>query len=80
MTTSSSILLGEYYENFINQQISSGFYSSKSEVLTTALRLFEQQLSNSKNLIDELIEGEKSGMMKDFDRNHELAKLHVKYS
>ena len=79
MTTNTPILLGDYYENFIDQQVSSGLYSSKREVLTTALRLFENQLSNSKNLIEELIEGEKSGMIKDFDRNQELAKLHVKY-
>jgi len=80
MITGTPILLGDYFENFVNQQIKSASYTSRSEVVTTALRLFEQHVNNSKNLIDELIVGEKSGMITDFDRKNELAKLHAKYS
>jgi antitoxin ParD1/3/4 len=35
--------IGEYYENFINGQITTGKYSSVSEVVRTALRHFEEE-------------------------------------
>jgi antitoxin ParD1/3/4 len=46
--TNTSILIGEYYENFINGQIATGKYSSVSEVVRTALRHEEEE--NQKNL------------------------------
>jgi antitoxin ParD1/3/4 len=42
MARNTSILIGEYYENFINGQIA-GKYSSVSEVVRTALRHFEEE-------------------------------------
>jgi antitoxin ParD1/3/4 len=39
----TSILLGNHFENFINDQIAIGKYSSVSEVIRTALRMFEQE-------------------------------------
>lgn len=41
MAKNTSILLGDYFDNFIRQQIQSGKYSSASEVIRAALRLFE---------------------------------------
>ena len=38
MARNTSILIGEYYENFINGQIATGKYNSVSEVGRTALR------------------------------------------
>ena len=49
MARNTSILLGDYFENFINEQISTGKYSSVSEVVRTALRVFEQE-ENKTNL------------------------------
>ena len=79
MARNTSILLGEYFENFINEQVNSGKFSSASEVVRTALRLFEQQESKTKILINELKAGEKSRMIIDFDRKQSLTKLHAKY-
>jgi len=79
MAVGTQIFLGDYFDNFVNQQINSGKYTSKKEVITKALHLFEQQENNSKDLIDELKAGEKSGMMLNFDRKQELANLHIKY-
>ena len=79
MAKNTSILLGEYFENFITEQVKSGKFSSVSEVVRTALRLFEQQENKTKILINELKDGEKSGMITDFDRDRTLKKLHVKY-
>ncbi len=43
MARNTSILLGDYFENFINEQIATGKYSSVSEVVRAALRVFEQE-------------------------------------
>ena len=49
MARNTSILLGDYFENFINEQISTGKYSSVSEVVRTVLRVFEPE-ETKKNL------------------------------
>ena len=79
MARNTSILLGEYFENFISEQVKSGKFSSASEVVRSALRLFEQQESKTKTLLNELKAGEKSEMISDFDRKEGLEKLHAKY-
>jgi antitoxin ParD1/3/4 len=79
MAKNTSILLGDYFDNFINHQIKSGRYASASEVVRAALRLFEQEESKKKELISELKKGEKSGFVQNFDRNIFLNNLHDKY-
>ena len=79
MARNTSILLGTYFENFINEQVSSGKFSSTSEVVRTALRLYEQQESKIKFIVNELKAGEESGMISDFDREKRLKMLHSKY-
>ncbi len=79
MAKNTSILLGEYFENFINEQVKSGRFSSASEVVRTALRLFEQEENKTKVLINELKVGEKSGIISGFDRVKALKNLHTKY-
>ena len=75
----TSILLGEYFENFINEQMATGKYSSVSEVVRTALRVFEQEENKSKSLINELKVGEKSAKIKNFDRNKNLEQLKANF-
>ncbi len=79
MAKNTSILLGDYYDTFINSQIKSGRFSSASEVVRTALRYFEEEENQKKELIKELEKGEKSGFAKKFDRNKFVTKLHTKY-
>ena len=79
MAKNTSILLGDYFDNFINHQIKSGKYSSASEVVRTALRMFEHEESKKTELIKELKKGENSGFIKDFDRISFLKNLHQKY-
>jgi len=79
MAKNTSILLGDYFDNFINHQIKSGKYSSVSEVVRTALRLFEYEESKKTELIKELKKGEESGFIKDFDRTSFLTNLHQKH-
>ena len=79
MAKNTSILLGEYFESFVNEKISSGKYSSVSEVVRTALRLLEDEENKYKALIKELEIGERSGFIKDFNRTENLKKLHAKH-
>jgi len=41
MAKNTSILLVEYFDSFIKKQIKSGKFSSASEVVRAALRMFE---------------------------------------
>ena len=80
MARNTSILLGDYFDNFINQQVKSGKYTSASEVIRAALRLFEHEETKKADLIKELKKGEQSGFIKDFDRETFLNTLHQKHS
>jgi len=79
MAKNTSILLGDYFDSFISRQIKTGKYSSASEVVRAALRMFEHEESKKAELIKELKKGEKSGFVENFDRNKLLKKLHKKH-
>lgn len=79
MAKNTSILLGDYFDNFISQQVNSGKFSSASEVVRAALRLFEEEEAKKGELISELKKGEKSGFVKNFDSDKFLETIHQKY-
>jgi len=79
MAKNTSILLGDYFENFIHTQIQSGKYSSASEVIRAALRLFEHTETQKAAIIKALIQGEHAGFDSNFERQHFLQSLHDKY-
>lgn len=68
MAKKPSILLGDYFENFISRQIKSGKFSSTNEVVRATLRMFEYEESKKSELINELKKGENSGFLKNFNR------------
>ena len=78
MAKNTSILLGDYFDHFINQQVKSGKFSSASEVIRAALRLFEHEETKKTELINELKKGEKSGFAIDFNPESSLNNLHQK--
>ncbi|WIH98423.1 type II toxin-antitoxin system ParD family antitoxin [Empedobacter falsenii] len=80
MAKNTSILLGDYFDNFINSQIKTGKYSSASEVVRAALRMFEHEETKKTELIKELKKGEKSGFSSDFNRESFKQNLHQKCS
>jgi len=80
MAKNTSILLGDYFDNFINSQVKTGKFSSASEVVRAALRMFEQEETKKETLINELKKGEKSGFVENFNRETFLDNLHKKYS
>lgn len=80
MAKNTSILLGDYFDSFINKQVQSGKFSSASEVVRAALRMFEYSEAKKSELVRELRKGEKSGFVKDFDKESFLTALHQKYA
>ncbi len=79
MAKNTSILLGEHFDDFINQQVKTGRFSSASEVVRAALRMFEREETKKETLVKELIKGEKSGFVENFDPETFLKELHKKH-
>lgn len=78
MAKNTSILLGDYFDTFISQQIKTGKYSSTSEVVRAALRLFEYEEIKKSELNKEFQKGENSGFIEKFDRESFLNNIHEK--
>ena len=72
MGKNTSISIGDYFEEFINDEVKSGRYSSVSEVIRSALRLLEQEEKKERALIKALEIGEQSGFVEDFDPKRNL--------
>jgi antitoxin ParD1/3/4 len=79
MAKNTSILLGAYFDEFIQRKVKSGRYASASEVIREALRLFEQHEKREEELEKALKEGEDSGMLEDFDAHGFLKEMHQKH-
>ncbi len=79
MGKNTSITLGNYFEEFIKEEVNSGRYNSVSEVIRSALRLLEQEEKKEKELIKALEVGEQSEFVDDFDPRENLKKLHQEH-
>ncbi|HBT09273.1 MULTISPECIES: type II toxin-antitoxin system ParD family antitoxin [Leeuwenhoekiella] len=79
MGKNTSISLGSHFEDFVNEEVKSGRYSSVSEVNRSALRLFEREELKERELIKALEAGEQSGFVDNFDSEKKLEALHKKY-
>ena len=79
MAKNTSILLGDHFEKFIHNEVSSGRYGSASEVVRTALRMLETEEQKKTALIKALIQGEQSKRVENFDPKSHLARLHKKH-
>jgi antitoxin ParD1/3/4 len=66
MAKNTSILLTPYYEKLIAKGVKSGEYSSASEVVREALRIWAKQDKKRTELDDALEAGEKSGYIENF--------------
>lgn len=74
MAKNTSISLGDHFEGFISQQVSTGRYGSASEVVRAGLRLLEDSESNLNTLRRLLAEGEQSGIA-EYDYQSFIAEL-----
>jgi len=79
MGKNTSYSLGNHYENFIREEVTSGRYNSASEVIRSALRLLEREEKKEQELIKALEIGEESGFIEDFNPTAFLKELHKKH-
>lgn len=79
MAKNISILHVEHFKKIITNEVSSGKYSSASEVVQTALRMLESEEEKKSVLLKALIRDEKSKRIENFDPKVHLAKLHKKH-
>lgn len=74
----TSLTLGDYWENFIKTQVSSGRYGSASELVRDSLRLLEQRETKLQALRQALIDGENSGSAGKLDMDEIKRKARLK--
>lgn len=75
MSKNTSISLGNYFDQFVQTQVSTGRYKNVSEVIRAGLRLLENEESKAIALKSAIREGIDSGIADDFDSQRNLAKL-----
>ena len=75
MSKNTSISLGNYFEQFINSQISVGRYKNVSEVVRAGLRLLENEESKIIALRNAIQVGMNSPRVENFDFDENLKSL-----
>lgn len=71
----TSISLGDYFDQFVNSQVSAGRYKNVSEVIRAGLRLLENEESKVLALKNAIEQGLNSPIVEDFDFEKNLKKL-----
>ena len=71
--------LGTHYEQFMANAVLSGRYSSENDVIRKAILLLEMEERKISVLRNELIAGENSPMIEDFNSKSFLEQIHTKY-
>ena len=71
----TSISLGDYFDQFVQNQVSAGRYKNVSEVIRAALRLLENEESKVVALRNAIQEGIDSGIAHDYDPDKHLREL-----
>lgn len=75
MSRNTSISLGNHFESFVDDSVSTGRFKNASEVIRAGLRLLEEEEIKVIALSDAIREGLDSGLAKNFDPKKHLAKL-----
>jgi len=71
----TSISLGNYFDQFVSGQVSTGRYKNVSEVIRAGLRLLENEENKAIALRNAIQEGIDSGIAHDFDPKKNLENL-----
>ncbi len=71
----TSISLGDYFDQFVQAQVSAGRYKNVSEVIRAGLRLLENEESKVNALKLAIQEGLDSPLVEDFDFEENLKRL-----
>ena len=75
MGRNTSISIGNYFDNFIQNRISAGRYKNASEVVRAGLRLLEEEENRMLALKEAIQEGIDSGIAYDFQPESHLDRL-----
>jgi antitoxin ParD1/3/4 len=75
MNRNTSISLGSYFDDFIQNRLSSGRYKNASEIVRAGLRLLEEEESRIQSLKRSIQEGLDSGLTVEFNPEQHLANL-----
>lgn len=67
MSKNTSISLGSYFDEFIQNRIKEGRFKNASEVVRAGLRLLEEEKNKTAALKNAIQEGIDSGIAHDFD-------------
>ena len=78
MSKNTSISLGNYFDDFVQSQVSEGRYKNVSEVIRAGLRLLENEENKVIALKHAIQEGIDSGHARDFDPKKNLEELKAK--
>ena len=79
MSRNTSIILGDHFDKFIQEEIRSGRYASASEVIRTGLRLLEVEKRKILAINEALVVGEESGDPIPFDNEKFKTRMRLKY-
>lgn len=79
MSKNTSISLGNYFDQFVSNQISTGRFKNVSEVVRAGLRLLDDEENKVAALREAIREGKDSGIAKDFDPVQNLKDLKAKH-
>ena len=80
MSKNTSITLGNHFEDFIQNRISTGRYKNASEVIRAGLRLLEEEEDRVTALRKAIQEGIDSGIAEDFEPEEFLKNLKAQRS
>lgn len=75
MGRNTSISLGDHFENFVDNKVSTGRFKNASEVIRAGLRLLEEEETKIIVLRKAITEGFESGFVKNFNPKKQLTKL-----
>lgn len=75
MNKNTSISLGNYFDQFVQNRIKEGRFNNASEVIRAGLRLLEEEESKVAALKNAVQEGIDSGIAEDFDPKKHLQSL-----
>ncbi len=78
MGRNTSVSLGNYFEEFVDNRISEGRYKNASEVIRAGLRLLEEDENRIKALKNAIQEGIDSGIAENFNPKKHLQLLKAK--
>ena len=79
MGNNTSVSLGNYFEEFVENSIAKGRYKNASEVIRAGLRLLEEEEDKAIVLKKAIKEGLDSGVAKNFDPKKHLAALKAQH-